>query len=258
MEFLVCIKQVPDDSVQVVLDEQTGMPAVDGIEPVVNAFDTYALEMAVRCKETCGGRVTVVAAGPKSWESSLKNCLAVGADEAILLCEEDSCMCGIFAQRLATAICEIEAARGVPFDVIFCGRESTDTRSGQVAATLAEQWKIGAAYDVVSVELGERQCLVKQDIETGHAILRLEMPCVLAVARPEYEPRYPTIKSKMAARRAKIPQYALPKTGSDSESTPQAQYSMPKGRAAGVLIQEKDAETGVQRALDALRQKAAL
>ena len=79
MEILVCIKQVPDDSVEISLDEATGKPALDGVTPVVNAFDTYAEEMAVRLKEAVAeSEVTVVSIGDDSVKNSLKNCLAVG------------------------------------------------------------------------------------------------------------------------------------------------------------------------------------
>ena len=73
MEILVCVKQVPDDSVEISLDPKTGAPALDGVTPVVNAFDTYALEMAVRLKEAAGGEVTVLSIGDESVKNSLKN-----------------------------------------------------------------------------------------------------------------------------------------------------------------------------------------
>ena len=90
MEILVCIKQVPDDSVEISLNEATGKPALDDVTPVVNAFDTYAEEMAVRLKEAVEGEVTVVSIGDDSVKNSLKNCLAVGADHAYLVKCEDA------------------------------------------------------------------------------------------------------------------------------------------------------------------------
>lgn len=84
MEILVCIKQVPDDSVEIFLNENTQKPDLEKVTPVVNAFDTYALEMAVRLKEAAGGEVTVLSVGDDSVKNSLKNCMAVGADHAYL------------------------------------------------------------------------------------------------------------------------------------------------------------------------------
>lgn len=90
MEMLVCIKQVPDDSVEISLDPAAKEPALEGITPVVNAFDTYALEMAARLKETLGGEITVVSIGNEGVKNSLKNCLAVGADGAYLVKHENA------------------------------------------------------------------------------------------------------------------------------------------------------------------------
>ena len=119
MEILVCIKQVPDDSVEISLDEATGKPALDGVTPVVNAFDTYAEEMAVRLKEAVAeSEVTVVSIGDDSVKNSLKNCLAVGADHAYLVkCDEAENLDGAaVAKVLAKAKADIEAAEGNPGD----------------------------------------------------------------------------------------------------------------------------------------------
>lgn len=89
MNILVCIKQVPDDSVEIHLNAE-GTPDLANVTPVVNAFDTYALEMAARLKESSEGEVTVVCVGEDSAKNSLKNCLAVGADHAFLVSEEKS------------------------------------------------------------------------------------------------------------------------------------------------------------------------
>ena len=90
MELLVCIKQVPDDSVSVGLNAD-GTPKLDEITPVVNAFDTYALEMAARFKEAHGGSVTVLTVGGEGAVPALRSCLAVGADRACRLADESAC-----------------------------------------------------------------------------------------------------------------------------------------------------------------------
>jgi len=129
MEILVCIKQVADDSVEIFMNESTGKPALEGVEKVVNAFDTYALEMAARLKEAKGDTaISVLSLGGEDVTNSLKNCLAVGADEAFCVKdgnyqEKDAV---IVAQALTKAIQEIEAKRGKKFDIIFCGKETTD------------------------------------------------------------------------------------------------------------------------------------
>ena len=115
MELLVCVKQVPDDSVAVTLDAN-GAPKVAEITPVVNAFDTYALEMAARFKEANGGSVTVLSVGGEEVVPSLRSCLAVGADHASRHSGTAPSDCGGIAYLLAQAAGK---AGEQPFDIIF-------------------------------------------------------------------------------------------------------------------------------------------
>ena len=121
MNILVCIKQVPDDSVEIHLNAE-GTPDLANVTPVVNAFDTYALEMAARLKESSEGEVTVVCVGEDSAKNSLKNCLAVGADHAFLVSDDafkGSDTTGI-ANILKNVIAKLEADNGQKFDLVFC------------------------------------------------------------------------------------------------------------------------------------------
>ena len=146
MEILVCIKQVADDSVEIFMNEKTGKPALEGVEKVVNAFDTYALEMAVRLKEAKGDTtVTTLSLGGEDAKNSLKNCLAVGADEAFYIKDENyqEKDAVIIAQALSNGIKKIEEQRGKKFDIIFCGKETTDFATGQVGIMLADELNYG-------------------------------------------------------------------------------------------------------------------
>ena len=140
MNILVCIKQVPDDSVEIHLNAD-GAPDLANVTPVVNAFDTYALEMAARLKESSEGEVTVVCVGEDSAKNSLKNCLAVGADHAFLVSDDafkDSDTTGI-ANILKNVVAKLEADNGQKFDLIFTGKEATDAALGQGGLMLAEE-----------------------------------------------------------------------------------------------------------------------
>ena len=141
MNILVCIKEVPDDSVDVKVE--SGVPVVDEITPVINAFDTYSLEMAVRLKEKLGGKVTVVSIGNEEVKNSLKNCLAVGADEAVLVKYDDykNLNSRDVATALKEAICKLEIDE--KFDLICLGKESTDTQSSSVGIYLSEELDVG-------------------------------------------------------------------------------------------------------------------
>lgn len=211
MELLVCIKQVPDDSVSVGLNAD-GTPKLDEITPVVNAFDTYALEMAARFKEAHGGSVTVLTVGGEGAVPALRSCLAVGADRACRLADESACDPQGIAYLLAQAS---KKAGEQPFDVIFCGSESTDASSAQVGAQVAELLGLPVITNVlpwsprtaVFPPSGDRGWLSR-----GGGIL----PRVVTIVKPDYEPRYPSIKSKMAARKMPITDLSL----ADVEATP--------------------------------------
>ncbi len=203
MEILVCVKQVPDDSVEISLDPKTGAPALDGVTPVVNAFDTYALEMAVRLKEAAGGEVTVLSIGDESVKNSLKNCLAVGADYAYLAANDayQSADPEIIAKELKAAKEAIEEKTGKKFDIVFCGKETTDYK-------------------------------------------------------PEYDPRYPTIKSKMAARKKPIEELAAEEAGAAQVEV--LRVYAPAKRDAGVKIKAEDPAEAVSQALAMMSEAKAI
>ena len=140
MEILVCMKQVPDDSVEIHLGAD-GKPDLSQADPQGNAFDTYALELAVRYIEEHGGNVTVASVGSEDNKTCLKNSLAVGAVKAYLIpgaaAAEDT-DAYVTAKLLADAIPKIEEANGAKFDMVFCGRESTDYIGSEVGEILAE------------------------------------------------------------------------------------------------------------------------
>lgn len=249
MEILVCVKQVPDDSVEISMNTDTGKPALDGIAEVVNAFDTYALEMATRLKEAKGGTITVLSIGGESTNNSLKNCLAVGADEAFLIKDElyQESETILIAEKLAKAIKEIEKQKNKKFDLIFCGKESTDFASGQVGIMLADSLGYGIATNLIDIDTNENKVLAKKETEEGYQKIELDFPAVLTVNKPNYEPRYPTIKSKMAARKKNIEQLII-----DSENKKfieEIKIFAPAKRQAGIKLKEGSVEELVAEAI---------
>ena len=260
MEILVCVKQVPDDSVEISLDPKTGAPPLlSGLpSPVVNAFDTYALEMAVRLKEAAGGEVTVLSIGDESVKNSLKNCLAVGADYAYLAANDayQSADPEIIAKELKAAKEAIEEKTGKKFDIVFCGKETTDFASGQVGTILAKELSAPVTADVVDITAGEGKVTVKQETEEGYCMIESGLPCVVAVNKPEYDPRYPTIKSKMAARKKPIEELAAEEAGSAQVEV--LRVYAPAKRAAGVKIKAEDPAEAVSQALAMMSEAKAI
>ncbi len=253
MEILVCMKQVPDDSVEIRLGA-SGEPDLSQAEPQGNAFDTYALELATRFVEANGGTITVATVGTEDDKICLRSSLAVGAKKSALIEGAEQADSAVTASILAAGIKKLEADEGKPFDMILCGRESTDYISGEVGEILAEKMGRPFVTDVVEVTPGEGKVQLKKELEAGYAIVEAALPCVCTISKPNYDPRYPSIKSKLAARRA-----VIPTIGKDALSFADGElalkvshlsYKEPPKRAAGEKIQEEDPEKAVARAFE--------
>ncbi len=246
MNILVCVKQVPDDYAEIRLGGD-GKPATAGAGTVNNAFDTYALELAVRFCEAHGGSVTAVTIGPEGAQSGLKNLLAVGAGKAYLCAASGEADEGGTAALLARAVELCQEREGAAYDLILCGKESTDEISGQVGARLAE--RLGAAFvsGVVEAEPSGDGLKARQETEEGGVVYEMSLPAVLTIAKPAYDPRYPNIKTKMAARKAVIP--VLDLGAAEPALVSCLGYSEPPKREAGVVIQEKEAAEAVKKAV---------
>ncbi|MHC5099447.1 electron transfer flavoprotein subunit beta/FixA family protein, partial [Peptoniphilus genitalis] len=247
MNILVFIKEVPDDSVAVSV--QGDRAAISDITPIVNAFDTYSLEMAVRLKEANEeSQVVVVSIGNEEVKNSLKNCLAVGADKAYLVKNDD------YRKLDAKAITEIlmgakeklEAELGA-FDVICFGKETTDAEASQVGVYFANKSDLGVVTSVIAMDKDGDKLVTKQEIDGGYRLVETILPSVVTIAKPDYEPRYPTIKSKMAARRQKIDDFEVEATS--SPILEEVKDFEPKKREAGVKIQEEEVEDTVAKAI---------
>lgn len=248
MEILVCIKQVPDDSVEIRMNPQSGQPDLSQADLQGNAFDTYAQELAVRYIEANGGSVTVCSVGGEENKTCLKNALAVGAKRAYLILHPEGAADdpASTAEILAAAIPEIEAAAGITFDLVLCGKESTDYIDGETAEYLAERLGYPFTSNIVEINPLESGIAAKKEMDDGYQIVETPLPALMTVSKPDYDPRYPTIKTKLSARKMPIPTIIAEK------STPCVKYlgfREPQKRAAGVKIQEEEAADAVAQAM---------
>lgn len=248
MEILVLIKQVPDDSVDISLDPSTGAPNLKNVTPVVNAFDTYALEMAARFTEANGGNITVASIGDDAVKEGLKNCLAVGASKAFLIKDDSFSEADTTAKAyiLSKAVSKIEEENGAKFDIIFCGKEATDFATGLTGPQLAADLGVGCVTNVIAVDPIDGAVSVKQETEEGYNVIETAVPCVVTATKPDYDPRYPTMKSKMAARKIPIGEIAGADLGLEADkAAPKAKcvklFAPPK-RQAGQKLQGEDIE----------------
>lgn len=204
MRAIVCIKQVPDTT-EVKIDPERGTLIRDGVPSIINPFDTYAIEEALQIREKFGGKVTVITMGPPQAISALKEAVAMGADEAILL--SDAAFAG--ADTWATAYTLSETIRKIgDFDIIFCGRQAIDGDTGQVGPGVATQLGINQltyVCKISSIDFEKKHIEVERLLEEGREVVHSSLPCLVTVVKDINQPRYPTILGIRRASKIQIP-----------------------------------------------------
>ena len=193
MNTVVCIKQVPhpDHFAQITLDPVTKAIRREGVPLVMNPVDRHAVEAALQLRERFPGKVTVLTMGPPQSREALEEALAMGADEAILLC--DRAFAG--ADAYATALTVAAAIKKFcPFSLVLCGSETVDSGTRMVGPMLAEFLDIPYATNVKAMEFaGEELCLVEADLDNGCMKVELRLPALITVNRAVNEPRIPDV-----------------------------------------------------------------
>ncbi|WP_371381577.1 electron transfer flavoprotein subunit beta [Sporomusa aerivorans] len=257
MEIIVCVKQVPDTT-EVKIDPATNTLIRQGVPSIVNPFDRNAVEEALKLKDKHGGRVTVISMGPPQAKEALKECLAMGADEAILM--SDRAFGG--ADTLATSR---TLAAGIKklgrYDVILCGKQAIDGDTAQVGPEIAEHLDIAQLTYVSKLEITDGIVRVEREHEEGYEVIETNLPVLVSVVKSINEPRYPSIKGTMKANRKEIPVWAaadvevdLEKIGLKGSPTQVRRIFTPKQRVQGEIIQEDTPRAAVDRLLTKLNQ----
>jgi electron transfer flavoprotein beta subunit len=220
MHIIVCIKQVPDTT-EVRIDPQRGTLIREGVPSILNPFDTYAIEEGLLLRERIGGQVTALSMGPPQAEEVLKEAVAMGCDEGVLL--TDPAFAGAdtwaTAYTLAWAIHRME-----PFDLILCGRQAMDGDTGQVGPGIARQLDITQltyVSKVIEVDAEGRRVRVERLLEEGREVVEAPLPALLTVLKDINLPRTPTFIGMRRALRAQIPLWSasdLAAEGADEEA----------------------------------------
>jgi len=204
MQAIVCIKQVPDTT-EVKIDPERGTLIRDGVPSIINPFDTYAIEEALQLREKFGGKVTVITMGPPQAVNALKEVVAMGADEAILL--SDAAFSG--ADTWATAYTLSKAIRKIGgFDIVFCGRQAIDGDTGQVGPGMATQLGINQltyVCKISSIDFEKKHIEVERLLEEGREVVQSTLPCLVTVVKDINQPRYPNILGIRRASKIQIP-----------------------------------------------------
>ena len=202
MKIVVCVKQVPATS-DAKIDPQTKRIVREGSRSILNPFDLYALEEAIRVRERVGGEVIALSMGPESAKNVLTEALSMGADRAVLLCDRAFAGSDTWATSYALARA-IDTIGGV--DLVFCGKQAVDGDTAQVGAGIAAKLDMLQATNVSKIEALEADAVtVTRMNERGWDVVRLRYPALLTVIKDINVPRVPLLRDARAARRATIP-----------------------------------------------------
>ncbi|MBQ6456856.1 MAG: electron transfer flavoprotein subunit beta/FixA family protein [Mogibacterium sp.] len=206
MNICVCVKQVPDTT-EIRIDPETHTLIRAGVPSIVNPFDTYALEAAVRLKEKLGGRVIVISMGPPQAAEAVRSCLAVGADEGYLISGRKFGGSDTLATSyiLSEAIRTVEKKEGLKFDLILGGKQAVDGDTAQVAPEIAEHLGLPQVTYALGIEEQDGELRIKRDCDNGYDIISVKLPAVITVVRLPFEPRYPSIGPWLESKKREIP-----------------------------------------------------
>ena len=215
MNIIVCIKQVPNTT-DVKIDPVTNTLIRDGVESVINPFDTYAIEEAVRLKERFGGKVTVVTMGPPQAENALKEAISLGCDEAILVSDRKFAGSDTWATSY-TLSCAIKKI-GL-YDVIICGKQASDGDTAQVGPGISTHLDIPQVTYVKKIEdITGSKAKVERMTEEGYDVVEAPLPCLFTVVKEINTPRIPSLKGMMRAKSAKIVKWTADDIKADPKS----------------------------------------
>ncbi len=227
MNITVCIKQVPSTS-EVEIDEKTGNLKRDGVDSKINPYDLFALEEAIRLKEKNNAIVNAITMGPNQAEEILHEAYCLGADNGYLITDRKCAGADVLAT--AKAISEGIKRTG-DFDLIICGKQTTDGDTAQVGAEIAELLGIPHANNVLKIkEIKEDSIVVDIDLPTMVQTIEIQLPCLISVDKDVNQPRLPSYKLKKVTKDKKITSFGV----ADFEDPDESHYGM-NGSATQVV-----------------------
>ncbi|TCL64786.1 electron transfer flavoprotein beta subunit [Hydrogenispora ethanolica] len=201
MKIVVCVKQVPETT-EVKINPETNTLVREGVASIINPFDMYAVEEAIRIKEKLGGTVTVLSMGPPQAAESLRELIGMGADDAILL--SDRAFAGSDTLATAHALAKGIAKIG-EVGLILCGKQAIDGDTAQVGPEIAENLGIPHLTYVKKVnEIAADHLIAERMNEEGYERVQIPLPALITVVKEINEPRLPSLKGMMRAKKAVI------------------------------------------------------
>ena len=259
MKIIVCVKQVPDTT-EITINPETGTLIRDGVPSILNPDDANALEQALQIRDSQPGtEVVVITMGPPQAREMLQECIAMGADDAILL--SDRALGGSDTWATSNAI-----AAGIrkvgDYDLIFAGRQAIDGDTAQVGPQIAEKLGIPQVTYVKSFRLEDGCAIVERALEDGYETLKVKLPCVLTAIKELNEPRYMSVPGILRATRQEIKVWSAEDIGVDvttvglkASPTNVFKSFTPKPKGAGVTVDGDTPREKAENLVTALKEK---
>lgn len=233
MNILVCLKQTFDTEEKVVVEN--GIIKEDGVRFVINPYDEYAVEEAIRLKEDLGGEVTVVSVGPSRVEEALRTALAMGADEAVLADDP-----ALFGDEYTAAKVMAAIVKQKPYDLIIAGNQAVDDGSGQVAVRLAEELGIPHISTLTKLVIEGNQLTGHRDAEGDEEVVSAALPVLVTAQQGLNEPRYPSLIGIRKAGKKPLTHVTLADLGLSADDikprTAVTDTFLPKPKEAGKIL----------------------
>ena len=249
MNIVVCVKQVPDTAVERTLTAQGTLDRAS-LDGLINELDEYAIEEGLKIAEAQGGEVTILSMGPGKAAESIRKALSMGADKAVHVSDEG--LAG--SDALGTSLALAAALRQTGFDLVIFGSESTDARTGVVPAMVAERLGVPQLTLASRVDIDGSSVTVRRVTDEGYAVVTGSLPAVVSVVEKINEPRYPTFKGIMAAKKKPVQVLSLADLAVDGSSVGLAgaaswvaDFAARPPRAAGVVVKD-EGDGGVKAA----------
>ena len=258
MNIVVCVKQVPDTWSEKKLDASDSTLDRAATDPVMNEMDEYAVEEALKLQEAHGGEVTILCMGPDAATETVRKALSMGADKAIHVVDDALHGSDAVATSLALAKA-VEKAGDV--DLVLLGSESSDARMSVVPAMLAERLGLPQLTFAKEVTVDAGSVKIKRLTDDGYQVVEASTPAVVSVVEKINEPRYPSFKGIMAAKKKPVETLGLGDLGVDAGevglggawSTVSSFESAPP-RQAGTVVKDEGGD-GADKLLEFLASK---
>lgn len=242
MNIVVCVKQVPDTWAERKLKPSDSTLDRESVDGVMNEIDEYAVEEALRLAEAHGGEVTVLTMGPEKAAETIRKALSMGADKAVHLVDDQ--LHGSDALQTSYALAQV--LKKIGFDLVILGSESTDARMGVLAAMLAERLSAPQVSLANKVEIEDNKVKIQRQTDYGHDKVEANMPAVISVVEKINEPRYPSFKGIMAAKKRPVSRLTVADADIDpsyvglaTAPTEVTAYTERPPRQAGVIVKDE-------------------